>query len=187
MALHLIIFNYNDHFDTVASSYWIIFSKTDLILQKAGKTVKVLKLPLPKINISSLKVIFDDHRTYASPTAVSIILPLVFGYGNLFKLILSQSASLSLSSRFLAIPFENKWSFSLKQGIMKDLLVTIFSLIGIFPLFLSFEKTRFPLRLMEVQDVIDDSCSLCNYLLNLAHRYILKHCRLMFVKVYGVR
>lgn len=42
------------------------------IIQKAGKTVKVLKLPLPKINISSLKVIFDDHRTYASPTAANV-------------------------------------------------------------------------------------------------------------------
>ncbi|XP_038903483.1 trafficking protein particle complex subunit 8 isoform X2 [Benincasa hispida] len=42
------------------------------IIQKAGKTVKVLKLPLPKINISSLKVIFEDHRTYASPTAANV-------------------------------------------------------------------------------------------------------------------
>ncbi|KAG6580753.1 Trafficking protein particle complex subunit 8, partial [Cucurbita argyrosperma subsp. sororia] len=42
------------------------------IIQKAGKTVKVLKLPLPKISISSLKVIFDDHRTYASPTAANV-------------------------------------------------------------------------------------------------------------------
>ncbi|TYK25328.1 trafficking protein particle complex subunit 8 [Cucumis melo var. makuwa] len=42
------------------------------IIQKAGKTVKVLKLPLPKINISSLKVIFEDHRTYASTTAANV-------------------------------------------------------------------------------------------------------------------
>lgn len=42
------------------------------IIQKAGKTVKVSKLPLPKINISSLKVIFEDHRTYASPTAANV-------------------------------------------------------------------------------------------------------------------
>ncbi|XP_023005634.1 trafficking protein particle complex subunit 8-like [Cucurbita maxima] len=42
------------------------------IIQKAGKTVKVLKLPLPKINISSLKVIFEDHRTYASASAANV-------------------------------------------------------------------------------------------------------------------
>ncbi|PPS06269.1 hypothetical protein GOBAR_AA14378 [Gossypium barbadense] len=33
---------------------------------------EVLKLQLPVINISSLKVIFEDHRTYASPVAASI-------------------------------------------------------------------------------------------------------------------
>lgn len=67
-------------------------------MQKAGKTVKVSKLPLPKINISSLKVIFEDHRTYASPTAVSVILPLVFGYDESPPNQLSRSPSLSLSS-----------------------------------------------------------------------------------------
>ncbi|XP_059646575.1 uncharacterized protein LOC132293217 [Cornus florida] len=42
------------------------------IVQKTGKTFEVLKLQLPVINISSLKVIFEDHRTYASPAAVSV-------------------------------------------------------------------------------------------------------------------
>nr|KJB61957.1 hypothetical protein B456_009G393900 [Gossypium raimondii] len=42
------------------------------IVQKTGKTFEVLKLQLPVINISSLKVIFEDHRTYASPAAASI-------------------------------------------------------------------------------------------------------------------
>ncbi|KAK4833890.1 hypothetical protein QYF36_012927 [Acer negundo] len=42
------------------------------IVQKTGKTFEVLKLQLPVINISSLKVIFEDHRTYASPAAASV-------------------------------------------------------------------------------------------------------------------
>lgn len=42
------------------------------IVQKAGKTFEVLKLQLPVINIPSLKVVFEDHRTYASPAAVSV-------------------------------------------------------------------------------------------------------------------
>ncbi|XP_022982812.1 trafficking protein particle complex subunit 8-like isoform X2 [Cucurbita maxima] len=49
-----------------------LFLKDFLKIIQAGKTVKVLKLPLPKISISSLKVIFDDHRTYASPTAANV-------------------------------------------------------------------------------------------------------------------
>lgn len=36
-----------------------------------GKTFEVFKLQLPAINLPSLKVIFEDHRTFASPTAVS--------------------------------------------------------------------------------------------------------------------
>ncbi|XP_017615074.1 uncharacterized protein LOC108460192 isoform X2 [Gossypium arboreum] len=42
------------------------------IVQKTGKMFEVLKLQLPVINISTLKVIFEDHRTYASPAAASI-------------------------------------------------------------------------------------------------------------------
>uniref|UniRef100_A0A2P2MKZ9 Uncharacterized protein MANES_08G034300 n=1 Tax=Rhizophora mucronata TaxID=61149 RepID=A0A2P2MKZ9_RHIMU len=41
------------------------------VVQKTGKTFEVMKLQLPVINISSLKVIFEDHRTYASPAVVS--------------------------------------------------------------------------------------------------------------------
>lgn len=42
------------------------------IVQKTGKTHEVLKLQLPQVNISSLKVVFEDHRTYASPTAATV-------------------------------------------------------------------------------------------------------------------
>ncbi|CAK7342057.1 unnamed protein product [Dovyalis caffra] len=42
------------------------------IVQKAGKTFEVLSLQLPVINISSLKVFFEDHRTYASPGSTSV-------------------------------------------------------------------------------------------------------------------
>ncbi|XVE61381.1 hypothetical protein DITRI_Ditri06bG0034900 [Diplodiscus trichospermus] len=42
------------------------------IVQKTGKTFEVLKLQLPVVNISSLKVIFEDHRTYASAAAASV-------------------------------------------------------------------------------------------------------------------
>lgn len=41
------------------------------ILQKMGKTFEVLRLQLPIVVIPSLKIVFEDHRTYASPTAVS--------------------------------------------------------------------------------------------------------------------
>ncbi|TYI32626.1 hypothetical protein ES332_A04G077200v1 [Gossypium tomentosum] len=49
-------------------------SKTsqELFLRDFLHIVQVLKLQLPVINISSLKVIFEDHRTYASPAAASI-------------------------------------------------------------------------------------------------------------------
>nr|GMD61724.1 trafficking protein particle complex subunit 8 [Ipomoea batatas] len=42
------------------------------IVQKTGKTFEVPTLTLPVINIPSIKVIFDDHRTYASHTAVNV-------------------------------------------------------------------------------------------------------------------
>ncbi|KAE8725145.1 SYP121 protein [Hibiscus syriacus] len=42
------------------------------IVQKTGKTFEVVKLQLPVINISTLKVIFEDHRTNASAEAASV-------------------------------------------------------------------------------------------------------------------
>ncbi|KAK9289806.1 hypothetical protein L1049_007966 [Liquidambar formosana] len=42
------------------------------VVQKTGKAFEVVRLQLPVINISSLKVVFEDHRTYASPAAVSV-------------------------------------------------------------------------------------------------------------------
>ncbi|KAM7499968.1 hypothetical protein LguiA_024382 [Lonicera macranthoides] len=42
------------------------------IVQKMGKTFEVLRLQLPIVVIPSLKIVFEDHRTYASPTAVSV-------------------------------------------------------------------------------------------------------------------
>ncbi|MBA0561875.1 hypothetical protein Golob_018671, partial [Gossypium lobatum] len=42
------------------------------IVQKTGKTFEVLKLQLPVINISSLKVIFEDQRTNASAAAARV-------------------------------------------------------------------------------------------------------------------
>ncbi|KAJ6749938.1 hypothetical protein OIU85_000554 [Salix viminalis] len=42
------------------------------IVQKAGKTFEVLRLQLPVINISSLKIDFEDHRTYASPGSTNV-------------------------------------------------------------------------------------------------------------------
>ncbi|XP_052200322.1 uncharacterized protein LOC127806829 isoform X2 [Diospyros lotus] len=42
------------------------------IIQKRGKTFEVLNLQLPVIDIPSLKVVFEDHRTYASSEAVSV-------------------------------------------------------------------------------------------------------------------
>ncbi|KAA8518448.1 hypothetical protein F0562_015922 [Nyssa sinensis] len=42
------------------------------VVQKTGKMFEVLRLQLPVIDIPSLKVVFEDHRTYASPTAISV-------------------------------------------------------------------------------------------------------------------
>lgn len=42
------------------------------VVQKTGKTFEVFKLQLPVINISSLKVVFEDQRTYASLAAASV-------------------------------------------------------------------------------------------------------------------
>nr|KYP56952.1 Protein TRS85 isogeny [Cajanus cajan] len=41
------------------------------IVEKTGRTFEVTKLQLPIINISSLKVIFEDYRTFGSPSAVN--------------------------------------------------------------------------------------------------------------------
>ncbi|XP_004494255.1 uncharacterized protein [Cicer arietinum] len=41
------------------------------IVEKTGRTFEVTKLQLPVINISSLKIIFEDHRTFGSPSAVN--------------------------------------------------------------------------------------------------------------------
>ncbi|XP_024187862.1 trafficking protein particle complex subunit 8 isoform X1 [Rosa chinensis] len=42
------------------------------IVQKTGKKFEVSKLQLPEINIPSLRVFFEDHRTYASSAAASV-------------------------------------------------------------------------------------------------------------------
>ncbi|XP_047330044.1 trafficking protein particle complex subunit 8 isoform X2 [Impatiens glandulifera] len=42
------------------------------IVQKTGKTFNVPRLQLPVIDVTSLKVVFEDHRTFASPDAVSV-------------------------------------------------------------------------------------------------------------------
>ncbi|KAL4591859.1 hypothetical protein LXL04_004833 [Taraxacum kok-saghyz] len=42
------------------------------ILQKTGKTYKIPRLQLPIVNISSLNIVSEDHRTYGSPAAVSV-------------------------------------------------------------------------------------------------------------------
>ncbi|KAK3031415.1 hypothetical protein RJ639_036156 [Escallonia herrerae] len=42
------------------------------IVQKTGKTFEVFRLQLPIVNISSLKIVFEDHRTFASPAAVDV-------------------------------------------------------------------------------------------------------------------
>lgn len=42
------------------------------IVEKTGETFVLVKLQLPKLNLSSLKVVFEDHRTYASPAAATV-------------------------------------------------------------------------------------------------------------------
>ncbi|KAL7096493.1 hypothetical protein ACP275_10G083100 [Erythranthe tilingii] len=41
------------------------------IIEETGKTFEVMRLQLPVINFPLMKVVFEDHRTYASPTAAS--------------------------------------------------------------------------------------------------------------------
>ncbi|KAL0374800.1 UNVERIFIED_CONTAM: hypothetical protein Sradi_3395700 [Sesamum radiatum] len=40
--------------------------------QETGKTYEVLRLQLPVINFPLIKVVFEDHRTYASTAAASV-------------------------------------------------------------------------------------------------------------------
>ncbi|KAK2968934.1 hypothetical protein RJ640_003621 [Escallonia rubra] len=47
------------------------------IVQKTGKTFEVFRLQLPIVNISSLKIVFEDHRTFASPAAECILTDLL--------------------------------------------------------------------------------------------------------------
>lgn len=42
------------------------------LVQKTGKTFEVCRLRLPVVRLPSLRVVFEDHRTYASPAAVSV-------------------------------------------------------------------------------------------------------------------
>ncbi|XP_049371652.1 uncharacterized protein LOC125836521 [Solanum verrucosum] len=42
------------------------------IIQQTGKTYEVPKLQLPVINIPSVKVVYEDHRTYASQAAIHV-------------------------------------------------------------------------------------------------------------------
>ncbi|KAL3839351.1 hypothetical protein ACJIZ3_023942 [Penstemon smallii] len=42
------------------------------IIQETGKTFEVLRLQLPVINFALTKVVFEDHRTYASSAAASV-------------------------------------------------------------------------------------------------------------------
>ncbi|KAK6944126.1 LOW QUALITY PROTEIN: TRAPP III complex, Trs85, partial [Dillenia turbinata] len=42
------------------------------LVQRTGKSFDISRLQLPVINTASLKIIFEDQRTYASPTAVAI-------------------------------------------------------------------------------------------------------------------
>ncbi|KAK6131593.1 hypothetical protein DH2020_034607 [Rehmannia glutinosa] len=42
------------------------------IVQETGKTFEVFRLQLPVINFPSIKIVFEDHRTYASPSAAIV-------------------------------------------------------------------------------------------------------------------
>ncbi|CAN4113940.1 unnamed protein product [Withania somnifera] len=42
------------------------------IIQQTGRTYEVPKLQLPVINIPSVKVVYEDHRTYASQAAIHV-------------------------------------------------------------------------------------------------------------------
>ncbi|XP_050384005.1 uncharacterized protein LOC126800653 isoform X2 [Argentina anserina] len=49
-----------------------LFLRDFLEIVQTGKTFEVSNLQLPEINIPSLRVFFEDHRTYASPAAASV-------------------------------------------------------------------------------------------------------------------
>ncbi|KAL2900811.1 Trafficking protein particle complex subunit 8 [Bienertia sinuspersici] len=42
------------------------------LVQKTGKTFEVCRLRLPVVKLPSLRVVFEDHRTYASPAAIGV-------------------------------------------------------------------------------------------------------------------
>ncbi|KMT11297.1 hypothetical protein BVRB_5g109810 isoform A [Beta vulgaris subsp. vulgaris] len=42
------------------------------LVQKTGKTFEVCRLRLPVVKVPSLRVVFEDQRTYASPAAVGV-------------------------------------------------------------------------------------------------------------------
>lgn len=42
------------------------------VVEKRGKALEVWKLQLPVIKLPSLRVVFEDHRTYGSPAAVGL-------------------------------------------------------------------------------------------------------------------
>lgn len=56
-----------------------------------GKKLEISKLQLPSISASSLKVIFEDHRTYASSSAVSFGLIKIISFFYLIMKLWSSS------------------------------------------------------------------------------------------------
>ena len=60
---------------TVSSqkTYHNIFMEMHFVSQSTGSKVEVKMLELPLIVVASLKVTFEDHRTYASSASVSLI------------------------------------------------------------------------------------------------------------------
>ncbi|GAY32901.1 hypothetical protein CUMW_004660 [Citrus unshiu] len=65
-----------DHVHFHIGQWYAVLGMHDIavahMLEKTGKTFEVVKPRLPIINISSLKVIFEDHRTYASAEAANV-------------------------------------------------------------------------------------------------------------------
>lgn len=57
--------------DIFQFSCFDLFCKSFCTTQNLGKTCKVFQLQLPRINMQSINVIFEDHRTYASSSSVS--------------------------------------------------------------------------------------------------------------------
>lgn len=42
------------------------------LVQKTGKTFEVCRIRLPVVKLPSLRVVFEDHRTYGSPAAIGV-------------------------------------------------------------------------------------------------------------------